>query len=369
MAQNNKPYGLAPMEGVTDFPTRLWFYLISQPLIMNTPFLRVTSTYPDGNIPNVFAPEIFNSTPYKLRCQIMASEPMPFIKTAIKLLNHTENVELNCGCPSKTVTGRGAGSSLLKELDYLDSFIETITKELGPRKLAVKIRTGFENTDQYSEILQLLNQYPLARLTIHGRTRLQKYLGKADWTLINKALSCSFPIVGSGDIVNSQGYQNKNMEVIIGRGAIRNPWIFKEIRDQNPVTLHRTVIPTALLCLGKIYSLMNTDPDIMTLLPLLEEPPGVCPEKWIMMSKKLDTMMNKQGAMPNIRTLGRVKMVWNYLRSSLPECMFRSNALRTKSLEDFAHKLHDVFATGPEYVTMKWNQSYDWVYSGGKEQR
>ena len=232
--------GLAPMEGVSDFAFRLWVRLCSQPDFTSTPFLRATDTYP-ARVPAEVAPELEGDRQsrlgYRLIPQIMASKPLNFIRVASAFLSKTDFVDLNCGCPASNSVGSGAGSSLLKEPETFRSFIDTACRALGPGRVSVKMRTGFSSHAEFETLLNCLQNQPIARLGIHGRHRIQRYSGMADWQLIQRAaLELNVPVVGSGDILSQPslmqrlqfwGPEKQKLEaVIIGRGAIRNPWIF-----------------------------------------------------------------------------------------------------------------------------------------------
>ena len=110
--------GLAPMEGVTDFATRLWITQNGAPDFTTTPFLRVTKDYPSKRISANFLPEIQLSKEHGIvTCipQLMASEEDDLIRIGQHFLQSVPFVDVNCGCPSPTVVGNGAGSSLLQD--------------------------------------------------------------------------------------------------------------------------------------------------------------------------------------------------------------------------------------------------------------
>ena len=193
------PIGLAPMYGVTDFPTRLWFHLISGCEEMTTPFLRVTETYPH-KIPYEWAPDLFDreiaeALPFNTIPQLMASCPKRFVEAYELLKGYSSVVEINCGCPSPKVVGHGAGSSLLREVDLFKEFISYVAQAVPKGDFCVKIRTGYENTDQFYDLIHSIKNLNLKKLTIHGRTKEQKYSSYSRWDLIAEASEiCSFPV-------------------------------------------------------------------------------------------------------------------------------------------------------------------------------
>ncbi|NBO39145.1 tRNA-dihydrouridine synthase family protein, partial [bacterium] len=194
--------GLAPMEGVTDFATRLWAAQNGAPDFTTTPFLRVTKDYPSRRISANFLPEIdLPNYPGVVGCipQLMASEIDDLILIAKYFLERVPFVDINCGCPSPTVVGHGAGSSLLQTPERFRRYLESIVAELGPQRVSVKMRVGFSRDEEFSRLLDVLKPLSLARVTIHGRTRADRYTGQARWSFIEQAarvLNC--PVVGSG---------------------------------------------------------------------------------------------------------------------------------------------------------------------------
>ena len=179
-------FGLAPMEGVTDFAFRLWISLCGAPDFAWTPFLRFTDTFP-FKIPELFVPELDfpgRITPFKVIPQLMGPEVKDFIRVAEMLLPKCEFVDLNCGCPSPTVTGNGSGSSLLKTVERFYGYVEKAVQELGPNRVSVKMRTGYNSEEECVTLVTAIAALPLAQLTIHGRSRVDRYKGKANWRLI-----------------------------------------------------------------------------------------------------------------------------------------------------------------------------------------
>ncbi len=236
---------LAPMEGVSDWPFRLWFSQTSAPSFMGTPFLRATDTFPKA-LPETFAPELHRyQAPYHLIPQVMASEARDFVRTArLFLESGADFVDLNCGCPSPNPVSGGAGSSLLKSSEIFLNFIQAVADELPPASFSVKMRTGFNDANLFASLIEGLKDLPLKQLTVHGRTRSDRYDGQARWDLIQHAQeSLPFPVVASGDLVSWESWTQKQAQypgikkVIVGRGALRNPWIFEELRTKQPLLL------------------------------------------------------------------------------------------------------------------------------------
>ncbi len=178
--------------------------------------------------------------------QIMAGSVEQFSEVADTLLNlgYTQ-INLNAGCPSSTVVAKGKGSGLLRDPDALDRFLEGAFEHLrkkeeesgSPISLSVKTRIGMEKPWEWEDIAKVYNRYPISQLIIHPRYREQFYKGSPDMEVFSEAYkSCKQSIVYNGDIFSVEDYVRvmdtyPDLDgVMIGRGAIRNPAIFRQIR-------------------------------------------------------------------------------------------------------------------------------------------
>ena len=136
-----------------------------------------------------------------------------------------DEVNLNLGCPSGTVTAKGKGAGMLRDLDTLDHFLDDIFQST-PISISLKTRIGFSSADEFCTILDILNRYPVKELTVHPRTRSAFYDGDIHWESFLYALENSHaPLCYNGDILNLK--QLKNLPavdaVMIGRGLIADP--------------------------------------------------------------------------------------------------------------------------------------------------
>jgi len=147
-------------------------------------------------------------------------------------------IDINYGCPVKNVACRGAGASLLQDIDKMVAMTKAVI-EATHLPVTVKTRLGWDdNTRNVEEVAMRLQDIGIKALTIHGRTRAQMYKGQADWTLIREIKRnplINIPIFGNGDIDSPEKAAAWRMEygvdgMMIGRAAIGYPWIFREIK-------------------------------------------------------------------------------------------------------------------------------------------
>ena len=158
--------------------------------------------------------------------------------TEIATLAGPDLIDINYGCPVKNVACRGAGASLLQDIDRMVAMTKAVV-EATHLPVTVKTRLGWDdNTKNVYEVAERLQDVGIQALSIHGRTRAQMYKGTADWALIREIKRnprIQIPIFGNGDIdsVEKAMAWRKEFEVdgiMIGRASIGYPWIFREIK-------------------------------------------------------------------------------------------------------------------------------------------
>ena len=146
-------------------------------------------------------------------------------------------IDINFGCPVKKIAGRGAGSGMMRDVPLMVEMTRRIVAAVKT-PVTVKTRLGWdEESKNIEEIALRLQDVGIAALTIHGRTRAQMYRGEADWTLIGKVKNnpqIRIPIIGNGDV--DSGPKAREMfdrygvdGVMIGRGALGDPWLFERV--------------------------------------------------------------------------------------------------------------------------------------------
>ena len=158
--------------------------------------------------------------------------------TEISSMAKPDLIDINYGCPVKNVACKGAGASLLQDIDKMVAMTSAVVKATH-LPVTVKTRLGWDdNTKNVYEVAERLQDVGIQALTIHGRTRSQMYKGVADWSLIRQIKRnprIKIPIFGNGDIDSPEKAANWRLEyevdgIMIGRAAIGYPWIFREIK-------------------------------------------------------------------------------------------------------------------------------------------
>ena len=230
------PLLLAPMEDVSDPPFR---FVCKQNGVdlMYTEFISSEGLIRDA-AKSVQKLDIFEYE-RPIGIQIFGSNIESMREaTEIATQAHPNLIDINYGCPVKNVACRGAGASLLQDIDKMVRMTEAVVKATH-LPVTVKTRLGWDDdTKNVVEVAERLQDVGIQALTIHGRTRSQMYKGQADWTLIREVKKnprMRIPIFGNGDIDSPEKAMlwMKEYEVdgvMIGRAAIGNPWIFREIK-------------------------------------------------------------------------------------------------------------------------------------------
>ena len=169
--------------------------------------------------------------------QVLTNQSQSFIKfeDKIKQLGYRE-VNINLGCPSGTVVKKNRGSGFLRDPEGVDCFLSEVFESSG-LGVSVKTRSGFASGQELERLMEIYNKYPMKELIIHPRTREEYYKGEPDMEVFDMAFKASKnPTCYNGNIFSVQKYKEiiekyPALEgVMIGRGAIANPGIFREIK-------------------------------------------------------------------------------------------------------------------------------------------
>lgn len=220
----------APMEGLTSYIHRhLHHDLFPGVDKYFTPFLSPTAAH-------VFTPreqaEIApeHNKGIKLVPQILTKEPGDFLWAAEKLQDMGyEEVNLNLGCPSGTVTAKGKGAGMLRDPEALDRFLEEIFGK-APVKISVKTRLGMVSPEEFPALLAVFNRYPICELIVHPRVREDYYKGKVRMEAFSYALKESKnPLCYNGNLTTAKEIRNFSAlypqvkSIMLGRGLIADP--------------------------------------------------------------------------------------------------------------------------------------------------
>ena len=231
-----RPVLLAPMEDVTDIAFRLMCKRFGADMVY-TEFVSA-----DALIRNV------SKTQQKLdvsdeerpvAIQIYGKEVGPMVEAAQICEEAKPDVlDINFGCPVKKVAGKGAGAGMLRNIPLMLEITREVVKAVKI-PVTVKTRLGWDADHRIIvELAEQLQDCGIAALSIHGRTRAQMYTGEADWSLIGEVKRnprMTIPIIGNGDVVTAeqckQRFDDYGVDgVMIGRGSIGRPWIFREVK-------------------------------------------------------------------------------------------------------------------------------------------
>ena len=177
-----------------------------------------------------------NNKGFPLKVQVLTNQSEAFIKFARKIKAYGyDEINLNLGCPSATVVGKGRGAGMLAEPYKLDKFLYEIFSE-SDIKISVKTRIGYEDKSEIEDLMNIYNKYQISQLIVHPRTRIEFYKGIADKDAFKYAYNVSKnKVCYNGDVCSKEDFEEiKNQfpdaeGVMIGRGAIGNPFIFEEI--------------------------------------------------------------------------------------------------------------------------------------------
>jgi tRNA-dihydrouridine synthase C len=225
---------LAPMEGVGDRCFRRAMASVGGFDEAVTDFLRVPTNAHVQSLARVY--DAAETRPIPLAAQLMGSDAELMAAMAKEIESRgAPRIDLNCGCPSNTVTGRGAGSSLLKDPDLLHQVAKAMVKAVSV-PVTIKMRSGYEDTSRFKENLFAAQESGVSFITLHPRTKVDGYGPPARWDLIAEAKSLlKIPVVGNGDILTVEDALKMLKStgcdaLMIGRGSVINPFLFHQIR-------------------------------------------------------------------------------------------------------------------------------------------
>jgi nifR3 family TIM-barrel protein len=234
------PYILAPMAGVSEQPFRVLAFqmgaalcpteLVSAQGLMRVNARTLRYLRHDNEVEQPYSLQIFGGEP-----DVMAKAALIGKEWGAQI------IDINMGCPVKKVTKNGAGSSLLCDPGRAAEIVSSIRDATG-LPVTCKIRSGWDaGSRNYLQMAETLQRAGCAALAVHPRTRAQGYSGTADWDVIRdlKRNIQGMPIIGNGDVKTVEDARRMQETtgcdfVMIGRGALGNPWIFRELLGGQP---------------------------------------------------------------------------------------------------------------------------------------
>ena len=311
----NPPLILSPMAGVTDYTFRRLIkrrggvglvvseFISVEGLTRNNPKSKRQMRFDEEERP--FAVQIFGGQPERMA---MGAEMAEEVGADI--------LDVNCGCPAPKVVKNGGGSGLMREPERLETILKAIKKSITI-PLTLKLRTGYsDSTINAVDIAKMAEQCGVEHIQVHGRTREQGYKGLANWDIIRQVKEAvSVPVSGNGDITTIDYGLDRWSEsgvdgILIGRGAMQNPWIFRQMED---------------VLLGR----EPYQPDLDEKKSVLLEFFGMCREE-----------------MPEIVALGKMKQLAGQFTKGLPGgAQFRQTLYHSHSAEEILDNITNYFET------------------------
>jgi tRNA-dihydrouridine synthase B len=234
------PWVLAPMAGVSEMPFRVLAFrmgaglcpteLVSAQGLMRMNARTLRYLRHDAEVERPYVLQVFGGEPEVMaRAAVMGKEA------------GAQVIDINMGCPVKKVTRSGAGSALLCDVPRAADVVRSIRESTG-LPVTAKIRTGWDHHSRnYLDVAAALVDAGACAIAMHGRTRAQGYSGQADWDAIRQ-LKAALPgtlVIGNGDVKTVEDAHRMQEQtgcdaVMIGRGALGNPWIFRQLNGGLP---------------------------------------------------------------------------------------------------------------------------------------
>ena len=238
---------LAPMQDVTDLPFMRVLGRRSLPDWFVTEYFRV---HPDSRLNRYILRSICeNQTGRPVFAQLIGRDIPNLIRTARELSEYPiAGIDLNLGCPAPVVCRKDAGGGLLRDPQKIHEILGAL-RDAIPGRLTVKTRLGYHSPDEFLKLLDVFKTHSIDGLTIHGRTVMDRYKTPVRPDFVKLAVeTMPCPVIANGNVVDpatALAFHEKTgaAGLMVGRGAIRNPWLFGQIA----AAFGRIVVPTPTL--------------------------------------------------------------------------------------------------------------------------
>jgi len=248
---------LAPMQDVTDLPFWRLMTRYGGADLYFTEYFRV---HPESRLDKpILASITQNPTGRPVIAQMIGNDVSALVRTARALQEHPiAGIDLNLGCPAPVVYRKCAGGGLLRDLPLVDAILGALREAIDGR-FTVKTRIGFDDERTIDALLPIFARHSLDLLTVHGRTVKQMYRDGVRYDLIGQAAAAmSCPVLANGNISSAPVAASVLREtgvrgLMIGRSAVRNPWIFTQIRQH--LRGETMVFPTGRQVLAYVHAL------------------------------------------------------------------------------------------------------------------
>ncbi len=239
------------MQDITDLPFMRVMQRYGGPDIYVTEYFRVHSAYQLEK--HILRSITDSNTGRPIYAQMIGQDIPSLVRCAKDLLNYPiAGVDINLGCPAPVVCRKDAGGGLLRKTDHLNSILGAL-RDAIPGKFTVKTRVGYHSHEEFNALLKLFKSHGIDALTIHGRTVLERYRTPIHTHCIRSAVEqMDCPVIANGNVVDIEtgtGLLNQTgaAGLMIGRGAIRSPWLFSQLRDTLLQRTPKTILRSDLL--------------------------------------------------------------------------------------------------------------------------
>jgi nifR3 family TIM-barrel protein len=228
------PVILAPMAGISSYPYRMLNRTMGFEFAYSEMISARALSYSNRR-----TIEMLRTVPEDrpLGVQLLGKDPYYILKALEKLRDYSFDVlDFNAACPQKKITNNEKGAYLLKEPKKLSALLKRIVENIS-KPVTLKMRLGWDNSNDAVKIALLAQDVGVSAVCVHGRTKMQDYRKGVDYAAIarvKKALN--IPVIGSGDVFNAtlakKMFTQTGVDIVsVARGALGNPWIFKEITE------------------------------------------------------------------------------------------------------------------------------------------